>query len=83
VIVQEHTTDGLLKSCTQRELDLAILALPVPVKYLEVEVLFEEELLLVLPRDHPLVNKETSWLLQAFRERLRLWKTPQPAAESS
>ncbi len=57
VIVQENTTDRLLKSCTQGEIDLAILALPVPAKYLEVEELFEEELLLVLPPDHPLADK--------------------------
>lgn len=57
IIVQEDTTDHLLKRCTQGEIDLAILALPVPAKYLEVEELFQEELLLVLPPDHPLVNK--------------------------
>ena len=58
LIVQENTTDALLKSCTQGEIDLAILALPVPARYLEVEELFEEELLLVLPPDHALVAKE-------------------------
>lgn len=58
LIVQENTTDALLKSCTQGEIDLAILALPVPAKYLEVEELFEEELLLVLPCGHPLADKE-------------------------
>jgi LysR family hydrogen peroxide-inducible transcriptional activator len=58
LIVQENTTDALLKSCTQGEIDLAIVALPIPAKYLEVEELFEEELLLVLPLDHPLVEKE-------------------------
>jgi LysR family hydrogen peroxide-inducible transcriptional activator len=57
VIVQEHTTDSLLKSCTQGEIDLAILALPVSARYLEIEELFEEELLLVLPPEHPLVEK--------------------------
>ncbi|MDA0808006.1 MAG: LysR family transcriptional regulator [Planctomycetota bacterium] len=57
LIVQEDTTEELLKSCTQGEIDLAILALPVPAKYLEFEELFEEELLLVLPVDHPLVSK--------------------------
>ena len=41
LIVQENTTDVLLKSCAQGEIDLAILALPVPAKYLEVEALFE------------------------------------------
>lgn len=58
LIVQENTTDALLKSCTQGEIDLAILALPIPARYLDVEELFEEELLLVLPPDHPLVDKE-------------------------
>lgn len=58
LIVQENTTDVLLKSCTQGEIDLAILALPVPAKYLEVEELFEEELLLVLPPEHPLVQQD-------------------------
>ncbi len=57
IIVQEDTTDKLLHRCTQGEIDLAILALPVPAKYLEVEELFQEELLLVLPLEHPLVNK--------------------------
>lgn len=57
LIVQENTTAALLASCTQGELDLAILALPIPARYLEVEELFEEELLLVLPPDHALVDK--------------------------
>ena len=57
VIVQEEVTDKLLKSCSQGELDVAVVALPIPAKYLEVEELFEEELLLVLPRDHPLNGK--------------------------
>jgi LysR family hydrogen peroxide-inducible transcriptional activator len=57
LIVQENTTDLLLKSCTQGELDLAIVALPISAKYLEVEELFEEELLLVLPLEHPLADK--------------------------
>lgn len=58
-VVQENTTDSLLKSLTQGEIDLAILALPVPARYLEVDELFEEELLLVLPPGHPLVEKES------------------------
>jgi LysR family hydrogen peroxide-inducible transcriptional activator len=57
LIVQENTTDQLLKSCKQGEIDLAIVALPVPARYLEVEELFQEELLLVLPPDHPLAEK--------------------------
>lgn len=57
LLVQEHTTASLLNSCTQGEIDLAILALPVPVKHLKVEELFDEELLLVLPPNHELVEK--------------------------
>lgn len=57
LIVQEETTDKLLHRCTQGEIDLAILALPVPARYIEVEELFQEELLLVLPLEHPLVEK--------------------------
>ncbi|MEW4453947.1 LysR family transcriptional regulator [Bremerella sp. JC817] len=56
--VQEDTTDNLLRRCQQGEIDLAILALPISAKHLEIESLFEEELLLVLPVDHPLVEKK-------------------------
>ncbi|MCA9041400.1 MAG: LysR family transcriptional regulator [Planctomycetaceae bacterium] len=58
LIVQEETTEKLLKSCTQGEIDIGILALPVPAKYLEIEELFEEELFLVLPPGHPLTQKK-------------------------
>ncbi len=57
VTVQEDTTDNLLKRLAQGEVDLGILALPIPAKYLEVEELFREELLLVLASDHPLSQK--------------------------
>jgi LysR family hydrogen peroxide-inducible transcriptional activator len=59
LIVQELTTAALIHSCTQGEIDLAILALPMPVKHLKVEALFDEELLLVLPPDHELVAKKS------------------------
>lgn len=59
VIVQENTTDNLIKSCTQGEIDIAILALPIPAKYLEVEELFDEELFLVLPPGHPLTEQKS------------------------
>ena len=57
VVVQEDTTDNLIKRCTQGEIDLAIVALPIPARYLEIEELFSEELVLVLPPDHPLEKK--------------------------
>ncbi|WP_146600968.1 LysR family transcriptional regulator [Novipirellula aureliae] len=58
LMVQEHTTDNLMRRCKQGELDVAIVALPVPSRYVEVEELFEEELSLVLPRNHPLAKKK-------------------------
>lgn len=57
VIVQEDTTDHLLKRITQGEIDVAILALPITAKYLELVELFEEELFLVVAKDHPLAEK--------------------------
>ncbi|MEZ5384768.1 MAG: LysR family transcriptional regulator [Prosthecobacter sp.] len=56
VIVQEDTTENLIKRCSHGEIDLAILALPIIAKYLEVEPLFDEELLLVVPVGHPLAT---------------------------
>ena len=55
--VHENTTDALLKALSQGEIDLAVLATPVPAKYLAIEELFTEELLLVLPPEHPLATK--------------------------
>jgi LysR family hydrogen peroxide-inducible transcriptional activator len=54
VIVQEDTTENLIKRCSHGEIDLAILALPILAKQLQIEALFDEELLLVLPVGHPL-----------------------------
>jgi len=54
LIVQEDTTEELIKRCSHGDIDLAILALPVIGKYIEVEALFEEELLLVVASGHPL-----------------------------
>ena len=57
LIIQEETTDKLIKSCTQGKIDVGILALPISAKYLEIQELFEEELLLVVPPNHPLAVK--------------------------
>lgn len=58
VMVREETTEGLLKAITDGELDLAIMALPLSAKYLDIDELFEEELMLVLPADSPLASKK-------------------------
>jgi LysR family hydrogen peroxide-inducible transcriptional activator len=54
VVVQEDTTEQLVRRVSHGEIDLAILALPLLAKHLQVEPLFEEELLLVASADHPL-----------------------------
>ncbi|MEM7698972.1 MAG: LysR family transcriptional regulator [Verrucomicrobiota bacterium] len=58
VVVTEDTTENLNQACSRGEIDLAILAEPVSANYLEVEPLFDEELLLVLPPEHPLEKVE-------------------------
>ncbi len=58
IVVQEDTTENLIKRCSHGEIDLAILALPILAKYLEVESLFEEELLLVVPDSHALADQD-------------------------
>jgi LysR family transcriptional regulator, hydrogen peroxide-inducible genes activator len=59
VIVQEDTTDHLLKKVIDGEVDIAIAALPIALKHLDIEPLFEEELLLVLSRHDPLARKKS------------------------
>lgn len=59
LIVIEDTTDMLLKKIADGEVDVAIAALPIGAKHLEVEPLFEEELLLVTSRDHPLAARKS------------------------
>lgn len=58
VVVQEDTTDALLKKLADGEIDVAVLARPVKAKHLRIEDLFEEELLLVMSADHPLRAKK-------------------------
>ena len=59
VMVQEDTTEMLIKSCSIGEIELAIVALPIIAKDLEVESLFSEQLQLVLPVGHPLAKQKT------------------------
>ncbi len=57
LIVQEETTDRLLKSIADGLIDVAIAALPIEAKYLKTEKLFDEELFLVTASNHPLQSK--------------------------
>src|SRR5579871_1595634 len=54
VVIQEDFTEHTIASCVRGDLDVGILALPIPDVPLHVEPLFEEELLLALPAQHPL-----------------------------
>lgn len=56
--VQEDTTQNILRLCRDGDIDLAIVALPINEKYLEVEALFDDELMLVIPKGHTLEKKK-------------------------
>lgn len=59
VLVQEETTERLLKKVIDGEIDVAVAALPIEQRYLKVEPLFEEELLLVMAATNPLADKKS------------------------
>src|SRR2546423_5877883 len=54
VVVVDATTTSLLPQVHSGELDLAVLALPVRDPDVDAELLFEEELIVIAPNDHPL-----------------------------
>lgn len=54
----EDTTERIVKQCSRGEVDVVLLALPAPTVHLECESLYEEELMLVMPIDHPLLEKK-------------------------
>ncbi|MEO1616712.1 MAG: LysR family transcriptional regulator [Planctomycetota bacterium] len=68
VEVYEETTKNLLHQCSQGEVDFAILALPIENRHLETNALFDEELLLALPSDHPLAERKKVRLKEIERE---------------
>lgn len=57
VVVQEDTTDVMLKKLSEGEIDAALLAQPLESRHLQFEDLFDEELFLVMSADHPLRHK--------------------------
>jgi LysR family hydrogen peroxide-inducible transcriptional activator len=59
VVVVDATSTSLLPQLDAGELDLAIIALPAHDADVEVEPLFDEDLVLVTPPDHPLGALET------------------------
>ena len=57
-VINEDVTEILLKRCSNGEVDIGIMALPASAKYLTIEPLFEEELLLAVSVDHRLAQQE-------------------------
>lgn len=57
LIVHEETTDRTLHALANRELDLALVSLPITDGRVEVRSLFREELLLALPHRHALARR--------------------------
>jgi LysR family transcriptional regulator, hydrogen peroxide-inducible genes activator len=57
IAVFEDTTDILLKKLKDGLVDIVFAALPIDTKYVKVEKLFEEELLLVMSANSPLAKK--------------------------
>jgi LysR family hydrogen peroxide-inducible transcriptional activator len=55
--IVEDVTAGILQRCRQGEIDLAIVALPIPGEALRITPLFKEELLVALHVDHALARK--------------------------
>lgn len=59
VVVHEDTTENLLKKLNDGLVDVMIAALPIEAKYLQIEKLFDEELLLVAAKENPLAKRKS------------------------
>jgi LysR family hydrogen peroxide-inducible transcriptional activator len=57
VTVCENLTKHTVRGCLEGELDVALAALPINEELLEVEPLFQEELLLAMSQGHPLARR--------------------------
>ncbi len=57
VFIHEDLTEHTIDNCLRGNLDVGLLALPIPENRLHSEPLLEEELLLALPAKHPLAKK--------------------------
>lgn len=59
VVVHEDTTENLLKKLNDGLVDVMIAALPIEARYLQIEKLFDEELLLVTAKENPLAKRKS------------------------
>lgn len=57
-VVSEDTTDDLIKRCSNGDVDVGILSLPATSKFLTIQPLFTEQLLLALSPENPLSQKK-------------------------
>jgi len=74
IVVQEDTTERLLKLAHRCEIDFAVASQPIQDGRLEIRGLFSEELLLALPPGHPLIRKRTVAVADLEGERLMVMK---------
>ena len=72
VVVVDATTTSLLPQVHSGQLDLAVLALPVRDPDVEAEPLFDEDLLVIAPADHPLADRERVTLAELAEHDLLL-----------
>ena len=71
-VINEDTTEELVKRCSSGDIDVGFVALPVTAKYLTIEPLFEEELLLAMPVNHSLAQKPSITSADLATEKLIL-----------
>ncbi len=74
IVVQEDTTERLLKLAHGYEIDFALASHPIRDERLEIRELFTEELLLALPPGHPLTRRRTVRAADLEGERLIVMK---------
>jgi LysR family hydrogen peroxide-inducible transcriptional activator len=74
IIIQEDTTERLLRLAHGYEIDFALASRPIADDRLELRDLFTEELRVALPPRHPLTRKRTLSLTDLAKERLIVMK---------
>src|SRR5258708_22545998 len=74
VVTHEDTTAQLVGAVVSKDIDLALVSLPVVQAGLVTEEFFQEDLLLALPAKHPLANKRNLTLGDLDREEFILMK---------
>ncbi|MGH9188243.1 MAG: LysR family transcriptional regulator [Acidimicrobiales bacterium] len=72
VVVVDATTTSLLPQVLAGQLDLAVVALPVTDPDIDTELLFEEDLVVVAPIDHPLASQSSVTLEELARHEILL-----------